>query len=54
MGDGYKHGNGLELCTDSFNVEDVVRLMNVLMVRYRLECTLRFKKLSSTAYPRIS
>jgi len=27
---------GLLLCTDSFTTPDVVRLMNVLMVRYRL------------------
>lgn len=33
---------GLILCTDSYSVQEVVQLMNVLMIKYRLECTLRF------------
>ncbi|RUS34416.1 homing endonuclease [Jimgerdemannia flammicorona] len=42
MSDGQSHGNlGLFLCTHSFSIPDVVRLMNVLMVRYNLDCTLR-------------
>ena len=42
MGDGLnEHGYGLILCTDSFSLEDVVRLINVLIIRYNLECTLR-------------
>jgi hypothetical protein len=41
MGDGYASRHGLILCTDSYSVEDIVRLMNVLMIRYRLECTIR-------------
>lgn len=32
---------GLIICTDSYSIEDVVRLINVLIIRYRLECTLR-------------
>ena len=44
MGDGSVQRHGLILCTDSYSIEDVVRLMNVLMIRYRLECTLRFYK----------
>ena len=42
MGDGKKTPFGLILCTDSYSVEDVVKLMNVLIIKYRLECTLRF------------
>jgi hypothetical protein len=41
MGDGSVSRHGLILCTDSYLIEDVVRLINVLMIRYRLECTLR-------------
>lgn len=37
-----RRGLGLALCTDSFTVEEVVRLMNVLIVRYQLDCTLYF------------
>jgi hypothetical protein len=41
QGDGFWAHPGVVLCTDSFTVPDVVRLMNVLIVRYQLECTLR-------------
>ena len=50
MGDGYASRHGLELCTDCYKLIDVIRLMNVLMVRYRLECTLRFHR---PTHPRI-
>lgn len=40
MGDGNYKSKGLSLCTDSFSIEDVVRLMNVLIIRYDLKCTL--------------
>lgn len=42
MGDGKLSRHGLIICADSFSVEDVVRLINVLIVRYRLECTIRY------------
>jgi len=42
MGDGSVKLYGLIICTDSYTVQDVVRFINVLMIRYRLECTLRF------------
>jgi hypothetical protein len=41
---------GLILCTNSFSIQDVVRLMNVLMIRYRLECTLHIKKQNKIEY----
>lgn len=44
MGDGEARQSGLVLCTNSFSVQDVVRLMNVLIVRYGLDCILRLKK----------
>ena len=40
MGDGFNANKGITLCTDSYCLEDVVRLMNVLIVRYELNCTL--------------
>jgi hypothetical protein len=44
QGDGSVQRDGLILCTNSYSLEDVVRLMNVLMIRYRLECNLRLKR----------
>jgi len=40
MGDGGFKSNGIYLCTDSYSVQDVVRLMNVLTLKYELKCTL--------------
>ena len=42
MGDGVAKAHGLIICTDSYSAQDIVRLMNVLIIRYRLECTLRY------------
>ena len=33
---------GLILCTDSYSVPEVVKLMNVLNIKYKLSCTLQF------------
>ena len=44
MGDGQGARHGIVLCTNSFSVNDVVRLMNVLIIRYRLECTIHLKR----------
>ena len=41
MGDGAARKHGLILCTDSYTIFDIVRLMNVLMIKSRLDCTLR-------------
>lgn len=40
MGDGTAVSGGIRICTDSFTVKDVVRLINVLIIKYRLKCTL--------------
>jgi len=40
MGDGGVQNTRLVLCTDSYSNKDVVRLMNVLMIKYNLECTM--------------
>lgn len=44
MGDGSVARQGLILCTNSYSLEDIVRLMNVLMIRYSLECTIHIKR----------
>ena len=44
MGDGSALSHGLIICTNSYSLEDIVRLMNVLMIRYRLECTITLKR----------
>jgi hypothetical protein len=50
--DGVCRNPGIALCTVSFTVEEVVRLMNVLLVRYQLDCTLFFHGKNNTQ-PRI-
>lgn len=47
MGDGQASPYGLILCTNSFSDQDVVKLMNVLMIRYKLDCTIRELRRSS-------
>jgi hypothetical protein len=44
MGDGSVSRHGLILCTNSYTIQDVVRLMNVLIIRHRLECSLRLHR----------
>jgi hypothetical protein len=39
MGDGSVQRHGLIICTDSYSIEDTIRLINVLIIKYRLECT---------------
>ena len=50
MGDGSAKQHGLILCVDSYNIVDVVRLINVLFIRYNLDCTVRYH---SSTQPRI-
>jgi hypothetical protein len=40
MGDGAVQRHGLILYTNSYSIQDIVLLMNVLIIRYRLECTI--------------
>jgi len=44
MGDGSVERHGLIICTNSYSIEDVVRLMNVIVNATRFECNLRLKK----------
>jgi hypothetical protein len=50
MGDGSVRSYGLVLCTDSFTIPEVVKLMNVLLIRYQLDCIFR---LHTPTQPRI-
>ena len=50
MGDGSAERHGLVLCTDSFTIPEVIKLMNVLFIRYQLDCTFR---LHTPTQPRI-
>ena len=44
MGDGSAREYGLTLCTDCYTLSDVIRLINVLILRYGLDCTLQEKR----------
>jgi len=51
QGDGVARSHGLIICTDSYKVEDVAKLINVLKIRYNIDCILRFH---SPTQPRIT
>nr|QID02764.1 LAGLIDADG endonuclease [Orbilia oligospora]QID02832.1 hypothetical protein [Orbilia oligospora]QID02874.1 hypothetical protein [Orbilia oligospora] len=40
MGDGSAVNKGLVLCTDYFSLEQTTLLLNVLVIKYKLDCTL--------------
>ena len=40
MGDG-RYASGVLICTDSYTIQDVIKLMNVFIIKYGLACTLR-------------
>lgn len=50
MGDGSAQGRALTICTDSYSIPEIVNLINVLIIRYRLNCKLRYH---SPTQPRI-
>jgi len=54
MCDGAKKGSGLIICTDSFRVEEVARLMTVLYVRYDIDSTLHYAHSKPRIYIRTS
>lgn len=43
MGDGHFKDGGLTLCTDCYSVQDVVKLVNVLTIRYGFKCSLHHR-----------
>jgi len=45
MGSGVKlQGRGLLIYVDSFSIPEVVRLINVLIIRYRVVCNMQLYK----------
>lgn len=40
MGDGTALSSGFGICTDSFSIKDVVKLLNVLIIKYNFNCVL--------------
>lgn len=40
QGEGYKHGGGLRLATHSFSIQETVLLVNVLIIKFGLNCTI--------------
>lgn len=43
MSDGVEKSQyGLTLCTDGFTFQDVSRLINILIIRYQLDCRMHF------------
>lgn len=49
MCDGSKNAAGLVFCTDSYTVMDVVKLRNVLLIKWNIRSTLNY----SAGKPRI-
>ena len=49
-GDGAKNRHGLTISTESFYVNDTVRLLNVLTVKYRLDCSIRKHSIGYNIY----
>lgn len=41
MGDGAILNKGLVLCTDSYTLQEVVTLINVLKIKYDIDCTIQ-------------
>jgi len=50
--DGSTQRSRLILCTDSYTIQEVVLLMNVLIIKFQLECNLRYHGPNNTR-PRI-
>ena len=52
MSDGVSNQYGLTICTDCFTIKDVVILMNILKIRYDLNCSIHYlnKKPLAPAY----
>ena len=42
MRDGSYNGKGILFCTDLFKIKEIVLLMNVLMIRYNINCTISY------------
>jgi LAGLIDADG DNA endonuclease family len=45
MGDGSKSGKGIVICTDSYTIEEVVLLMNILKIKFNVDSTITYHTL---------
>ena len=53
MGDGGFKSQGIYICTDSYSLQDVVLFINVLIIKYRVECAIaRILEKINTVYIR--
>jgi len=44
MGDGSKRKKGLILCTDNFNIQEIVLLINFLIIKFEINPTIQKEK----------
>jgi len=44
MGDGSKRNKGITLCTDNFNIEEVILLINILIIKFNINPTIHKEK----------
>jgi hypothetical protein len=42
MSDGTSNQYGLTICTDAFTIKEVILLINILKIRYGLNCSLHY------------
>lgn len=42
MSDGVSNQYGLTICTDSYTIKEVVILINILKIRYDLNCSIHY------------
>jgi hypothetical protein len=53
MGDRESRDYGLRIFTDSYTIKEVITLMNVLSIRYNINCKLFMNKIPTGLKPRI-
>lgn len=49
MCDGARRNKSVVICSDNFTLSEVVQIMNILRIKFRLDCTMHF----DNGYPRI-
>jgi len=50
MGDGSKRNKGITLCTDSFTIQEVVLLINILIIKFNIKPTIHKEKKNYRIY----
>lgn len=54
MSDGVSNQYGLTICTDCFTVQEVVTLINILIIRYNLNCSIHYLRGNPRLYIKAS